>query len=233
VNVKDRKEWIDKNGPKYDVIISHPKLVETGLTLFSKQQGGHNFSTLIFYETGYHTFTVRQAARRAWRIGQPYNCKVYYLYYTGGMQHRAMNLIAKKVAASAAIEGEFSTEGLAALAGEDSAQMALARALDEQIDDSDMQRAFGQKIGGKKSAKAAEDALVKLGRELKALESEPDPLADLPDEVRLVAETIADDEDDYSDLPMLTREGLAAMFSKLLETDLSLDYLDDDEAEAA
>jgi hypothetical protein len=93
-----------------------------------------------------------------------------------------------------------------------------------------MQRAFGQKIGGKKSAKP-EDVLAKLGKELKALEAEGDPLADLPDEIRLVAETIAEDEDDYSDLPMLTREDLASMFSKLIGENISLDYLDDDEEE--
>jgi len=31
---------------------------------------------------------MRQAARRAWRIGQPRDCRVYYLYYKETMQHR-------------------------------------------------------------------------------------------------------------------------------------------------
>ena len=55
-------------------MISHPKLVSTGLDLFSKVQGGHNYSTIVFYETGYNLFDMRQAARRAWRIGQPKDC---------------------------------------------------------------------------------------------------------------------------------------------------------------
>jgi hypothetical protein len=52
VELKKREDWIAKHGPKNQVIISHPKLVETGLDLFDKY-GGHNFSTLVFYQTGY------------------------------------------------------------------------------------------------------------------------------------------------------------------------------------
>lgn len=140
----DRKEWIDKNGPHYDVIISNPTLVATGLELFSKKAGAHNFSTLIFYETGYNTFTLRQAARRSWRIGQPLNCRVYYLYYKGTMQHRAMQMISKKIASSAALEGEFSSEGLAGMMADDSAAMSLAKSLKDSIDDADASRGWSK-----------------------------------------------------------------------------------------
>jgi hypothetical protein len=54
-------------------------------------------------------------------------------------------------------------------------------------------------------------------------------LADIPDPVRLVAETIADGDaqaDDDSGLPPLTRDDLAAMFAKLVGSGLSLDDLD-------
>ncbi len=85
VELKKREEWIAKHGPANDVILSHPKLVETGLDLFDKN-GGHNFSTLVFYQTGYNLFTLRQASRRAWRIGQRLPCKVYYFYYEQTMQ---------------------------------------------------------------------------------------------------------------------------------------------------
>jgi hypothetical protein len=230
VDVKERKEWIDCHGPKYDVIISHPKLVETGLTLFSKKPGGPNLTTLVFYETGYHTFTVRQAARRAWRIGQPHDCKVYYLYYRGGMQHQAMSLIAKKVAASTALEGEFSTEGLAALAGEDNAQMALARSLSERIDDTDMQRAFGSKVSVKHARSAeqkAEDALARMGQKLLELEAATgeNPLADFQPELQLVGEAILENEPAGDELPF-TSESLAILFANMLKAGLSLDDLD-------
>jgi hypothetical protein len=43
-----REDWINKNAQHLDVIISHPKLVETGLDLFDKASR-HNFPTLCFY----------------------------------------------------------------------------------------------------------------------------------------------------------------------------------------
>ena len=108
----EREEWIAAHGREFDVMLSHPELVSTGLDLFSKVQGGHNYSTIVFYETGYNLFTMRQAARRAWRIGQPRDCRVYYLYYKETMQHKAMSLMSKKMAAAQALEGEFSADGL-------------------------------------------------------------------------------------------------------------------------
>jgi hypothetical protein len=50
------------------------------------------------------------------------------------MQEQAMTLMGRKMAAAEALEGKFSAEGLAAMAGEDDATMALARALLEKVD---------------------------------------------------------------------------------------------------
>jgi hypothetical protein len=99
VTMPKREEWIAKHAPGLDVVISHPKLVETGLDLFDKG-GKHNFSTLIFCETGYNLFTLRQAARRSWRIGQTLPCRVHYLYYAASLQERAMTLMGKKMEAA-------------------------------------------------------------------------------------------------------------------------------------
>jgi hypothetical protein len=148
VDPKEREEWIARHGRRFDVVLSHPQLVSTGLDLFSKAPGGHNYATIVFYETGYNLFTMRQAARRAWRIGQPRDCRVYYLYYKRTMQHRAMQLMSRKMAAAQALEGEFSEEGLAAMAGEDNLQMALAKSLADRIDASDMQRSWTKVASG-------------------------------------------------------------------------------------
>jgi SNF2 family DNA or RNA helicase len=143
VSLAKREEWINKNAPGLDVVISHPRLVETGLDLFSKRKGGHNFATLIFYETGYNLFTLRQSSRRSWRIGQKLPCKVVYLYYGGTLQERCMSLMGKKLTEAQALEGKFSSEGLAAMAGGDggSVEMALARSLADRLDEGDAQRA--------------------------------------------------------------------------------------------
>ncbi len=133
VSTRSREEWINRNAPDVDVMISHPQLVQTGLDLFDKH-GRHNFPTLIFYSTGYNLFTLRQAARRAWRIGQQEACRVYYLYYENTMQARAMSLMGQKLTASEAIEGKFSAEGLAAMGGDEgSMEMALAKSLINKI----------------------------------------------------------------------------------------------------
>ena len=94
VKTRDRLDWIEKEGKKNDIVISHPQLVQTGLDFFGKKPGSHNFNAIAFYETGYNPFTMQQAARRAWRIGQSKDCRVYYLHYRDTMQQRAMALAA-------------------------------------------------------------------------------------------------------------------------------------------
>ena len=142
VSTRNRSAWIAKNAPGMDVIISHPQPVRTGLTLFDAL-GAHNFPSLVFYETGYDLFTLRQASRRSWRIGQKHPCRVYYLYYRETMQARAMALMAQKLEASLALEGQFSAEGLAAMSADSgSLTMELAKSLVENIDFGDAERVW-------------------------------------------------------------------------------------------
>lgn len=146
VPLASREEWIAKNAPDLDVVISHPRLVETGLDLFDKG-GRHNFPTICFYESGYNLFTLRQASRRSWRIGQTENCRIVYFHYQGTMQERAMALMGKKLTAAKAIEGSFSSEGLVAMAGEDAnVEIALARSLVERMDEGDVRRHWSRQV---------------------------------------------------------------------------------------
>jgi hypothetical protein len=59
-----------------------------------------------------------------------------YLYYACTMQERAMGLMGRKLAAAEAIDGKFSSEGLAA-AGEDEGSLAmmLAKNLMDKLDE--------------------------------------------------------------------------------------------------
>ena len=142
VPTRSRSAWIARNAPGVDVIVSHPQPVRTGLTLFDAM-GGHNFPSLVFYETGYDLFTLRQASRRSWRIGQRHPCRVYYLYYKETMQARAMGLMAQKLDASLALEGQFSAEGLAAMSADSgSLTMELAKSLVQNIDFGDAERVW-------------------------------------------------------------------------------------------
>jgi hypothetical protein len=147
VKPKDRLGWIDKVGKDVDVIISHPQLVQTGLEFFNKART-HNFSSIAFYQTGFNPFHMRQAARRAWRIGQEKECRVYYFYYAGTAQHGAMKLMARKAAASLALDGRMTADGFAAMADDESAAMALAKSLSRTIKEDDNVQRLWTKVGG-------------------------------------------------------------------------------------
>lgn len=119
-----REEWVEKclNGGM-QTLICNPSLMETGLDL-------NAFTTLIFYDTGYKLFTLRQASRRSWRINQTApRVEVYMLYYEDTMQHKAMKLMASKLAVAAIIEGGFSEEGLAAMSQCDDMTTLMAKEL--------------------------------------------------------------------------------------------------------
>ena len=103
-------------------MICHPKLVQTGLDLI-------DFPTILFYETGYSIYVLRQASRRSWRIGQRLPVKVKFLHYSETMQESCLRLMGKKLLVSLAMEGKFSSEGLQAINDEDDILMAMAREL--------------------------------------------------------------------------------------------------------
>ncbi|MBI2060710.1 MAG: DEAD/DEAH box helicase [Nitrospirae bacterium] len=108
VKAEDRMEWIEQASKSSDVIIANPRLVEVGLDLI-------DFPTLIYYQSEYNLYTLRQSSRRSWRIGQTRPVKVYYFYYTRTAQEKATALSGKKLAAALMIDGESIPEqGLAA-----------------------------------------------------------------------------------------------------------------------
>jgi hypothetical protein len=192
VSTKKRLKWIDDNGPKNDVIISHAELVKTGVDFFGKKPDSHNFNAIVFYETGYSILTLRQAARRAWRIGQSKDCRVYYLHYKGTMQERAMELIARKMAASLAVDGKLNAEGLAAMTDDGSVAMQLARSISQTIDPADIRRNWS-KVSAKTPSPKFDDAWLKVG--IDSLEEDPfDELDLLPIEAGMLAQTMLDHE---------------------------------------
>ena len=104
------------------VCLAHPKLVATGLDLLA-------FPSIFFYESGYSIYTLRQASRRSWRIGQKQSVKVKFLAYTDTMQENCLRLMGKKLLVSLAMEGKFANYGLQALDDDDDVLTAMAREL--------------------------------------------------------------------------------------------------------
>jgi hypothetical protein len=73
---------------------------------------------------------MRQASRRSWRIGQRHPVRVIYFAYRGTLQAQALQLTAKKLQASLAVEGDLVEDGLAAHGTDgDDLLLALARSL--------------------------------------------------------------------------------------------------------
>ena len=87
------------------------------------------FPTILFYETGYSTYVLRQASRRSWRIGQKRPVRVGFLTYAGTAQESCLRLMGKKLLVSLAMEGKLQAEGLQAIDEDDDVLTAMAREL--------------------------------------------------------------------------------------------------------
>lgn len=118
-----REAWYERQlKAGMQVCLAHPRLVATGLDLLQ-------FPTLLFYESGYSIYVLRQASRRSWRIGQQQPVRVKYMAYAGTMQENCLRLIGKKLLVSLAMEGKFANHGLQALDDDDDMLTAMAREL--------------------------------------------------------------------------------------------------------
>jgi Helicase conserved C-terminal domain/Type III restriction enzyme, res subunit len=124
VDASKREDWLaDQVDKGVDVVITNPELVKTGLDLLE-------FPTIIFMQTGYNVYTLQQAARRSWRIGQKVDVKVVFLGYQGSAQQDCLTLMAKKIAVSQSTSGDMPECGLDILNQDgDSIEVALAKKL--------------------------------------------------------------------------------------------------------
>lgn len=140
VKPENREDWLRENlaTGKFDCLLCNPNLVKTGLDLL-------DFPTIIFFQCGYSVFTLRQASRRSWRIGQNLPVRVFFMAYADTMQDKALALMAQKMETSLAVEGELSDQGLAALSeSENSMVYELAKALTGQKTVVDVHTAWNQ-----------------------------------------------------------------------------------------
>lgn len=109
-----RSQWLEQKivNENYDVCIVSQELVKVGLDLLCTP-------TIVFYQFSWSLFTINQAAKRSWRIGQTEECRLFYLAYEDCMQQHMAQIIAMKNKATAAINGELSSDGLSAMLGDE------------------------------------------------------------------------------------------------------------------
>ncbi|MEW7972787.1 MAG: SNF2-related protein [Candidatus Thiodiazotropha endolucinida] len=124
VDTSKREDWIlDQVDRGIDVLICNPELVKTGLDLL-------DFPSIVFMQTGYNVYTLQQAARRSWRIGQKEDVEVYYLGYEETAQIACLSLMARKIAVSQSTSGDMPDSGLDVLNQDgDSIEVELAKQL--------------------------------------------------------------------------------------------------------
>lgn len=192
-----REAWVDKQlDSGIQVLICNPSVVETGLDL-------NAFTTLIYFNVSYNLFTLRQSSRRSWRINQTApRIEVYFFYYQGTMQNRAIELMASKLAAASVIEGSISDEGLAAMSDcrDLTAQLAKELAAGIRPEVTDLAETFGKMAirhtAGESERSESRHAALKAQLELAASRiSAPKPIREAPEESLAVP--------DVSDQPAL------------------------------
>lgn len=98
VNPRRRERWIEDHDYA-DVLITNPRLVQTGLDLVS-------FHTVVFYEPEYSLYTLWQALRRVWRLGQTRPVKAVFAVYKDAMEAQALALMGRKMRAAQTLYGD-------------------------------------------------------------------------------------------------------------------------------
>ena len=125
-----REAWIKKQGRLgTQVLISHPRRVETGLDILE-------YPTIIWMAPNFSIYTVMQASGRAYRLGQSKDCKVYFFAYTNTLQHQALRLVITKAAAAKRVNGDvIASDDLADLdsRASDSIESALCKMIVEGV----------------------------------------------------------------------------------------------------
>ncbi len=124
VEAARREDWLaEQLDRSVDCVVTNPELVKTGLDMLE-------FVTIVYMQSGYNVYTLQQASRRSWRIGQKQPVKVIYLGYENTSQMTCLALMAKKIAVSQSTSGDVPDSGLDVLNQDgDSVEIALARQL--------------------------------------------------------------------------------------------------------
>jgi hypothetical protein len=163
-----REAWYETRlAEGVQVVICHPKLVETGLDLL-------DFPTIYFYETGYSLFTLRQASRRSWRIGQKHAVRVKFLMYAGTVQETQIRLMGKKLLVAMMMEGKFSGEGLDGFEEDDDMMSSMVRELLEEGGVGESADAIWQNLERERALHVPEPTTVEVNAALEQVAVESD-----------------------------------------------------------
>lgn len=160
-----REAWINKqvkNG--YNVLLTHPRAVEVGLDLL-------DFPTVIWMGTEYSVYTILQASRRPYRIGQDKPVQIYFFYYKNTLQEKAIDLIARKCASSIRVNGDVISDTDLAASEANTIEDALGRMI---LDNEDSQTTLVHEMFKEAKASMQETSSFIGDYEIQTPDDEPD-----------------------------------------------------------
>jgi len=138
VNPRKREEWIARRVFGLDALVVNPKLVETGLDLV-------DFSSVVFAEIEYSLYTLWQAVRRVWRLGQTKPVKAIFSVYNDAMEARALALMGQKMKAAQFLYGD-EVGGAIVQESDGDILMKLAREALDSASLPDLQSLFAEEV---------------------------------------------------------------------------------------
>lgn len=116
-----RESWIKLAAPKMNAMLVNPKLIETGLDLVM-------FSDLVFYEVTTSLYTLWQAMRRVWRLGQNKEVNVTFLSYADTIEAEILRRMGLKMKYAQLLYGKEAAGVLVETDGEDDIQRQIISA---------------------------------------------------------------------------------------------------------
>ncbi|KPV45686.1 helicase-related protein [Alicyclobacillus ferrooxydans] len=194
VSPEERIEWLEKAVDKgTEVVVCNAKLVEVGLDLMF-------FPTLLFFQFTDEIATMRQASRRAWRIGQHRACKVFYYVYNGSYEMVQFRRMLQKRSHAMLLEGRLDKSEVSQFAVQDAksaSTFAIANCLGNVEDLSQKWRALADKdIPAGVTMLVEERFKEEIGRAINRLASETRRLANVPEPVKLASAIHSDSRED-------------------------------------
>jgi hypothetical protein len=156
VKPENREAWVHANIGNVDVLLTNPKLIETGLDLVM-------FHSIVFYEIEYSLYTLWQAMRRVWRLGQTKSVEVTFLSYRDALEDLALSLMGKKLYAAQLLYGD--EVGGAIVESDDGSFLTeLARAVVDktQVEDLTAMFADANQVEGVSAAESVVEAAPEI-----------------------------------------------------------------------
>jgi hypothetical protein len=115
-----RETWITLEAPNMDALLVNPKLIETGLDLLM-------FSHVVFLELNVSLYTLWQARRRVWRLGQRNEVDVTFLVYKDTIEEALLQRMGAKMKHAMLLYGDEASGSLIE-ADDDDFQREMIRA---------------------------------------------------------------------------------------------------------